>query len=642
MPMGAVPAEPGAEPAPTPPTEPPPTETAAVPPTEPTPPGPTEGTPAPEPTEPVAPPPTEPTPPPPSTAEATPAPTEPPAPPRERLVCYMCQHDIGEGDSACPACGFSYVGVAAAGTVMVGGKPVGDIQPGTWVETGPRQIAYLPDPRQLQTELKDLITRYGAFSDVGLIDNDSIRGNLDQLLNNAADNDYDFLLVPKLKKCEIKYVSLNGNWVPALLMWIAAWVPSWWFGAETYAIDVELEVSLYFVPAEEKGLLYRGVYTNTIFREFDLDQFDRGWYPWSLWTVPFFGWIRKGGWTNMTEVLPPSAIKEVEREVLVGIQKVLEKGFIPPPRKAERAALIAGGNFYKNAQVLALKYADEDIAALTKFVTDSAKGDFSERHVRALIGSEAETADIRDWLTGDLQRRRVGDTVLFYWSGYGAVEQDESGTPVPYLVTYDADPANLKGTAISLKEIAEAFDTTPAKRVLFIFDCSFVGDRPEAAAADGNGRSLPGQKLAAASLGEQWFVDLAQRPGKPPALVITASAPIGTEVAMEFHHLGHGNLTKYIVDGIGAGTVETPAADKDNDGLVQLQELIPDLEAQVPSTAAFSAVEQNVKLYGDIQLQLALLKPATKKAAGVGGAGTEKAPEVPGGAGEGGGGGEGR
>ncbi len=279
----------------------------------------------------------------------------------------------------------------------------------------------------------------------------------------------------------------------------------------------------------------------------------------------------------------------------------------------EPTALVAGGNSYKSMAIPPLKYADEDIAALCQFLIDPARGGFNERHVKGLIESEAETADIRGWLTGELQQRAQGDAVLFYWAGYGAVEPDESGKPVPYLVTYDTDPANLKGTALPLEEVAKAIDTTPAKRVLVILDCSFVGDRPAASVSDGNGRSLPAQKLAAADLDTRWFIDLAERPGKPAALVIMASAPTGAEVAMEFHHLGHGNLSKFIVDGIGAGTSEFPAADTDNDGKVELKELIPDLEAQVPLTAAFSGIIQNVKTYGDAKLDLEIRKP---KAAG--------------------------
>lgn len=73
-----------------------------------------------------------------------------------------------------------------------------------------------------------------------------------------------------------------------------------------------------------------------------------------------------------------------------------------------------------------------------------------------------------------LRRRATRDaTTLVYFSGHGA--RAESGDETSFLVPYDCQPDDLKGTALSAEIVTQALHALPADRVVMILDACHAG-----------------------------------------------------------------------------------------------------------------------------------------------------------------------
>jgi uncharacterized caspase-like protein len=146
-----------------------------------------------------------------------------------------------------------------------------------------------------------------------------------------------------------------------------------------------------------------------------------------------------------------------------------------------------------------------------------------------LLADEAATsAQLRAGLDG-LRASKADDFVVIGFSGHGAPSHD--------LVTYDTDPRDLEGTALSLDELTDRFSNIPAQRLLFVLDCCFSG---------GMGAKVLMPEMRTRDL--RSAAELLDQMSGKGRVIIAASA--ANEPAYENARLEHGLLTYHFIEGL--------------------------------------------------------------------------------------------
>jgi WD40 repeat protein len=129
----------------------------------------------------------------------------------------------------------------------------------------------------------------------------------------------------------------------------------------------------------------------------------------------------------------------------------------------------------------------------------------------------------------DVRQKKVkpGDLVVVFFAGHGVVQAGEF-----YLLTREANPANLKGTALSGKDLQDAFADVPCSVLLLMDACHSAAGVPMLRlkpATDDLTRSLADDQVA----------------------VTVLAAAMGHETAGE--RPGHGLFTQALLKGLEAG-----------------------------------------------------------------------------------------
>jgi len=167
-----------------------------------------------------------------------------------------------------------------------------------------------------------------------------------------------------------------------------------------------------------------------------------------------------------------------------------------------------------------LSGARRDARALWCLFTDS----IPDITTTVLCDEEATVETVRQAISTTLGNAASDDTVIFSFSGHGS--------PDHRLVLHDTRREVLHQTTISMTEIAEAFRTSKAEKILCIIDCCFSGGAPARVLDD---------------------APIPRDPGNPytqiigTGRVLIAASNIN-EVAYEHPTLRHGLLTKAIID----------------------------------------------------------------------------------------------
>jgi tetratricopeptide (TPR) repeat protein len=202
-----------------------------------------------------------------------------------------------------------------------------------------------------------------------------------------------------------------------------------------------------------------------------------------------------------------------------------------------------------------LQFADRDA---TSFVDALRKAGSAGENIRALIGTEATAAAIKDAIGNWLARSASeNDTVILFFSGHGFFEREFGES---YILGYDSDPANPYIGALSVSEISQALkNRVRARRVLILVDAvrrDFF--EPETGgAADASSFTKAFNELATSRSG---------------ASVMIASGP--GEFSREGQRWGgHGVFTKHLIDAL--------ASDSNADGSTTADELVDYVKARV-------------------------------------------------------------
>ncbi len=225
-------------------------------------------------------------------------------------------------------------------------------------------------------------------------------------------------------------------------------------------------------------------------------------------------------------------------------------------------AMLVGISQYKKAE-LSLQFAHEDANLFDQLLESPLGGGLPPDQILLLRNEQATTAAVRNGFQ-DFLKRRAGknDTVIILIAGHGTVEIP--GSKNAFILTYDSDPEDLNSTALNMAEVRSLFEEQLSKvgRVVLFVDVCKAGT---IGSIQNNTVSADVQRLGDAQ--GDLFGLLASRP---------------KEVSLEGPQFGggHGAFSYYVVEGLKG------AADENKDGVVDADELIRYVSAQVPANTS--------------------------------------------------------
>jgi tetratricopeptide (TPR) repeat protein len=225
---------------------------------------------------------------------------------------------------------------------------------------------------------------------------------------------------------------------------------------------------------------------------------------------------------------------------------------------ARRWALVVGISRYAHA-ALNLEWAHRDAEELAALLQTPAGGGFEQSQVVKLVDADATTARVTHALRTFLKKPGRDDLVLLYFACHGAPDPDRPKNL--YLLTHDADPADVAGTALPMREIQLCIqENLEAERVVLLADTCH-------GAAVGRGRR--GDPAAASAI-HTYLAELGR--SKPGTAVFTSAEAAQTAREDARWGGGHGVFTHFLLEGMRG------AADgwggRRPDGIVTLGELL--------------------------------------------------------------------
>jgi hypothetical protein len=240
---------------------------------------------------------------------------------------------------------------------------------------------------------------------------------------------------------------------------------------------------------------------------------------------------------------------------------------VPEKRAGRLFAVVIGISHYAKGgdqQINDLQYADRDAKAVLDFLKTPAGGGLQDQDALLLLNQDATTESVRHALFTFLTRPQEQDTVVIYIAGHGA--PDPLDPRNLYLVTADAKPDDMGGTAFPMWQLQDVFERVlKAKRVITFADTchsyGFSGLRAGAASRHTN--NLVNQYL-------QRYASKGQR------AVITASDISESSFEDAKWGDGHGVFTYFLLQGLQG------KADANHDGVVTAGELFSYLKQSVP------------------------------------------------------------
>ncbi|MCC5629766.1 ABC transporter substrate-binding protein [Nostoc sphaeroides CHAB 2801] len=187
----------------------------------------------------------------------------------------------------------------------------------------------------------------------------------------------------------------------------------------------------------------------------------------------------------------------------------------------------------------------KDVEAMQQVLEDPEIGDFNE--VKILINPQQHEMGVAIQTLFDNRQR--DDLLLLFFSGHGI--KDESGKLHFAARNTHKNPQGklFESTAVPASFVHKFMSDSRSRREVVILDCCFSGAFAEDMAAKDDG-----------------FVDVKNQLGGEGRAVLTSS----TSTQFSFVQLGAetSTYTRYIVEGL-----ETGAADRDEDGLISVDEL---------------------------------------------------------------------
>jgi tetratricopeptide (TPR) repeat protein len=218
-------------------------------------------------------------------------------------------------------------------------------------------------------------------------------------------------------------------------------------------------------------------------------------------------------------------------------------------------ALLVGISKYENADIRPLQFADQDAILFRDYLMSPRGGALPASDIITLLNEEATTAAIKLAFETILKKTTEKDTVILLIASHGTVDdRPESRSKGAYIVSYDADPQDLRDTALPMFLVQNLIreDLKKAARVLAFIDAcrsGTIGTIPEKSQ-----RRITGQFDALTQTELQLFLFTASKPG---------------EVSFEGRQYGggHGAFSFFLIRALNGD------ADIDSDGAVTINEM---------------------------------------------------------------------
>ena len=208
---------------------------------------------------------------------------------------------------------------------------------------------------------------------------------------------------------------------------------------------------------------------------------------------------------------------------------------------AEKYALLVGINDYQN-DIGALKYCVADVQAFQQALIQTAG--YKPKNVHLMTDQmsdrdlpQANNVILR--LENLAQKVQPEDTFIFYFSGHGISNQDQS-----YLLAVDSDtstPRILKRSAIPLQEVNEILSEVKAQQLLTIIDAC----RNDPSSGRGNQDNLLSDDFARGFKIQRWTTSS----GKPAVSATLYACSIG-ERAYEWAEKKQGVFSYFLLEGL--------------------------------------------------------------------------------------------
>jgi uncharacterized caspase-like protein len=131
-------------------------------------------------------------------------------------------------------------------------------------------------------------------------------------------------------------------------------------------------------------------------------------------------------------------------------------------------ALLVGINRYQDSHIADLQVCVDDVTAIHNSLDASYQ--VAKLLTDEMVGRLPTRANILGELSTIAQTAAAGDLLLFYFSGHGIAEGGES-----YLLARDTRLSALKHTAVSMEDVRELMDLSPARAKVIILDACHSG-----------------------------------------------------------------------------------------------------------------------------------------------------------------------
>jgi tetratricopeptide (TPR) repeat protein len=258
------------------------------------------------------------------------------------------------------------------------------------------------------------------------------------------------------------------------------------------------------------------------------------------------------------------------------------------PQGGTTFALLLGVSKFKKPE-LNLQYANADATTFAELLQSPLGGSVPKENILLLTDERATTGALRLGFN-DFLNRRAGknDTVIILIAGHGTVEAP--GSKSAFILSHDADPQDLKSTALGVNELQDLFTKqlqNVARVVLFVDVCK---------AGAISAMSTANMASTVESLG-----------GVPGKLFgYLASQPNQVSIEGPQFGGGHGVFSYFILKGMQG------EADENADGVVDADELVTYVTAQVRKATAKKQIPREFGTY-DKEMRLAdTKKPGIK------------------------------
>lgn len=254
------------------------------------------------------------------------------------------------------------------------------------------------------------------------------------------------------------------------------------------------------------------------------------------------------------------------------VQQPADASSISPQRPGDVYAVIIGIGDYQDDRIPDLQFTVNDAQGLYDVLLDPEIGGVSPEHIQLLLNENATDRAIKGAIGGWLSRQaKKEDTVIIYYSGHGAPEGRDT-----YWVTYNANIDDLYTTALNNSDITEMLARIESERVITFLDSCYSAatvnrkDRTRTVQTE-----IPWEKFS----------------GKGRVAI---SASDGKQLSLELDDYRHGVFTYYLLEGLKGN------ADKNQDGIVDVDEIWNYVKYQVTDTARKAGNSQTPVLQGSI------------------------------------------